>query len=278
QREELGELATDMNLMSEELARARRTSEQAIQDKLSALEQLRHAERLATVGRLAAGVAHELGTPLHVVLGHTKMLESGEVSTPVDIIDSLQTIRRQSERMTTIIRQLLDFSRSRKPNKTRVDLVRIAREAANMLSAMASKHGIRLEVLGNSEGLFASVDESQVLQVLTNLLKNSVDATTSQAPVTVRVSAAERDASKPDEKMLRIDVIDHGSGISAEVREHLFEPFFTTKDVGAGSGLGLAVSHGIIQEHGGEIRVESAPDGGSVFTVLLPAEGACLPA
>ncbi len=278
QRDELGELASDMNLMSEELARARRTSEQAIQDKLSALEQLRHAERLATVGRLAAGVAHELGTPLHVVLGHTKMLESGEVSTPVDIIDSLQTIRRQSERMTTIIRQLLDFSRSRKPNKTRVDLVRIAREAANMLSAMASKHGIRLEVLGNSEGLFASVDESQVLQVLTNLLKNSVDATTSQAPVTVRVSAAERDASKPDEKMLRIDVIDHGSGISAEVREHLFEPFFTTKDVGAGSGLGLAVSHGIIQEHGGEIRVESAPDGGSVFTVLLPAEGACLPA
>ncbi|MEZ4220072.1 MAG: HAMP domain-containing sensor histidine kinase [Polyangiaceae bacterium] len=266
QRDELGDLAREMNHMSDALARSRAEREAANAERIRALSQLRHAERLATVGRLAAGVAHELGTPLHVIEGHTKLLDRGEAESEEETRESLQTILRQTARMTHIVRQLLDFARARTPHKTPVDLRAIAEEATSMLTALAAQRDVNVQVEG--EGCVVHADESQMLQVATNLLKNAIDASSPGQRVTLEVSTAHAD----DGPRGVLRVVDQGSGIDPEAREHLFEPFFTTKDVGRGTGLGLAVSHGIVLDHGGAISVDCPPRGGSVFEVQLPQE------
>lgn len=266
QRDELGDLAREMNHMSDALARSRAEREAANAERIRALSQLRHAERLATVGRLAAGVAHELGTPLHVIEGHTKLLDRGEAESEEETRESLQIILRQTARVTHIVRQLLDFARARTPHKTPVDLRAIAEEATSMLTALAAQRDVNVQVEG--EGCVVHADESQMLQVATNLLKNAIDASSPGQRVTLEVSTAHAD----DGPRGVLRVVDQGSGIDPEAREHLFEPFFTTKDVGRGTGLGLAVSHGIVLDHGGAISVDCPPRGGSVFEVQLPQE------
>ncbi|KFE62364.1 sensor histidine kinase [Hyalangium minutum] len=274
QRDELDTLALEMNQMGEQLLRARETIAAETAARLAALEHLRHADRLTTVGKLASGVAHELGTPLNVVLGRSKMISSGEAEGD-EVRECAQIIAQQAQHMTRIIRQLLDFARRRSPQRAPEELAQLVTRTLSLLQPMASKRGVRI-VSEVPEAITLQVDTGQLQQVLTNLVMNGLQAM--KNPGTLRVGAGLARVTAPEEaggneaEWVRVDVADEGEGIAPEVLPHIFEPFFTTKDVGEGTGLGLSVSYGIIRDHGGWIDVRSEPEKGSCFSIYLPKE------
>jgi two-component system, NtrC family, sensor kinase len=273
---ELSELAAEMNLMRDRLLEARDRLSEESAAKLAAVEQLRHAERVATVGQLASGVAHELGTPLNVVAGHAKLIRSGE-GTHEDDLDSAQVIAEQSARMTAIIRQLLDFARRGKPHFENGDLGVVADRTGKMLAHLAAQHQVSLRLTPTGAAGRVRMDDAQVQQVIANLLLNAIQATREGGRVDiavdlVRVSPPGSASRQRDH--VRLVVADEGHGIPPENLPRIFEPFFTTKDVGDGTGLGLSVCHGIVEEHGGWIEVDSQVGKGSRFSVYLPSLGA----
>jgi two-component system, NtrC family, sensor kinase len=267
QSDEIGQLANAMNNMCDDLARE--TSR-----RLEAMEHLRHAERLATVGQLASGIAHELGTPLNVVLGRAMMNAGANGSGSV--AENSRIIVEQTERMASIIRQLLDFARRGKAATAPADLRDVVKQLVELLQPLANEAHVSLRTELSTEEATALVDASQIEQALTNLVVNAIHAAPDggqvQLEVTV-VDACRPDAPDAEAPHVRISIVDEGVGIAAAVRPHLFEPFFTTKDVGQGTGLGLPVAHGIVGDHGGWIRVESEVGQGSRFSVYLPTIG-----
>ncbi|MBF5045973.1 HAMP domain-containing histidine kinase [Aggregicoccus sp. 17bor-14] len=275
--DELDALARAMNGMGESLREARERLANETAARLTTLEHLRHADRLTTVGKLASGVAHELGTPLNVVQGRARMLMSGEVQGE-EAQGSARIISEQASSMTRIIRQLLDFARRRAPERVAHDAHALVGRTLELLRPLAQKRSVRLEV-DCPPGLTLEVDAPQLQQVLTNLVMNGVQAMHRPGCVRVRVREQHRPLPEtPDGPALDwvcLSVEDEGPGIPADVLPHIFEPFFTTKDVGEGTGLGLSVSYGLVQDHGGFIEVESAVnDGGTRFHVYLPRGGA----
>lgn len=273
QNDELSALADDVNTMSERLAAAAERVERETAQRLTAVEQLRHADRLTTVGKLASGLAHELGTPLNVIEARAQMIASGETS-PAESMDYARVIREASERMTRLIRQLLDFARPRKASMAATRIVELVQKTANMLAPTAERRQIRLSVTEAPDDLVAVVDAEQLQQVIANLVVNAIQATDHPAMILLGVSQLRAtppaDHGAPAGEYVCIAVRDEGSGIQAEDLSHIFEPFFTTKDVGSGTGLGLAVAYGIMRDHGGWIEVESQLGQGSVFRVFLP--------
>jgi signal transduction histidine kinase len=277
-RDELAQLAAEMNSMAAALDVAAQRVAGETAARLRALEQLRHADRLTTAGKLAAGLAHELGTPLNVVAGRAKMIASGEVESPEEGSESARIIVEQAERMTRIVRQLLDFARRGVSEKRTADLFTLARQTASLLEALGSKRGVSLQCLPPAQPVRAQVDAAQVQQALTNLVVNAIHASGRGSCVSITVSV--RDSAPAGESAARpgpwalLEVRDHGTGISADQLPEIFDPFFTTKPVGEGTGLGLSVAHGIAQEHGGWIEAESEPAHGSCFRIWLPQEAA----
>ncbi|AUX25615.1 histidine kinase [Sorangium cellulosum] len=276
QRDELGEIAREINAMCERLAEAQARAAREAAARIAAMEQLRHADRLTTVGKLASGIAHELGTPLNVVGGRAKMIARGLPQE--EAAESARIIAEQADRMTRIIRQLLDFARRRSAQKAPVDLAQIARQTLQLLEPMARKRSVALRL--DDEGLSparAEVDAAQMQQVLTNLVMNGIQSMKQGGELVVRVERARArppvDHGGEEGEHLAIRVIDQGEGIAPEDVPRLFEPFFTTKDVGEGTGLGLSVSYGIVREHGGWIDVQSERGRGSTFTVYLAGGG-----
>jgi len=272
---ELADLAAALNATAEMLAESERRLAAESGARIAALEQLRHADRLTTVGKLAAGLAHELGTPLNVVSGRAQMIATGENDGPEDVVRSARVIRDQSERMTRIVRQLLDFARLRTGRRSPTEIGRLARETIGFLMPFAAKHGVQIAYV-SAEPIELRLDADQIQQALTNLIVNAVQASARGSEVTVRVLTRERDAAadprRPAGRVALIEVEDAGAGISAEHLPTIFDPFFTTKPVGEGTGLGLSVVLGIVEEHGGWIEVASEPGRGSRFSVLLPME------
>jgi signal transduction histidine kinase len=270
--DELTTLAVAMNRMGEQLeeTRARLASETAA--RLRTVEHLRHADRLTTVGKLASGVAHELGTPLNVVMGRAKMVSSGEAEGD-EVNECARIIFQQAQHMTGIIRQLLDFARRRTPSRAPEDLSLLAERTLSLLKPMATKRGVTLsqEV---PAGFTVEVDAGQMQQVLTNLVMNGLHAMGRPGTLRVRVQVLRAtppaDVGGAEQEWVRLDVEDEGSGIPPDVLPHVFEPFFTTKDVGEGTGLGLSVSYGMVRDHGGWIDVKSEPGRGSCFSIYLP--------
>jgi two-component system NtrC family sensor kinase len=273
QHDEMGELAREMNTMSERLAASQETARVEATGRIQALQQLRHADRLTTVGKLASGVAHELGTPLNVVAARAQMVEQGESEGDAARNDA-RIIREQTVRMTRIIRELLDFAHARKPQIGLYDLNAIAANAIEMLSSLAQRRGVVLVRSSDQPAVMARVDAAQIQQVLTNLVVNAIHAQPKGG--NVRLSALARCpglASHPDlnrDDYVCLMVEDDGTGITSENLERIFEPFFTTKDVGEGTGLGLSVVYGMVKEHGGAIDVSSAPGRGTTLRVALP--------
>ncbi len=266
QRDELGQLAHEINVMCDRLAAERSARE-------AATEQLRHADRLTTVGKLASGLAHELGTPLNVVQGRARLVRDREVEGD-EAIDSARIILEQAERMTALIRQLLDFARPRALHKAPLTVTALVGRVCELLATIARKSQVALEQPPPSESLRVEADEGQLHQVVTNLVINAIHA----VPSGGRVVIAVREVDQPPpphvegtvKRWIAIEIRDEGVGMSDDVRERIFEPFFTTKEIGEGTGLGLSVSWGIVREHGGWIDVVSAPGKGSTFTVFLP--------
>jgi signal transduction histidine kinase len=275
-RDELVTLAQAMNRMAGQLAESRERLGEEERQRVAAMEQLRHTDRIATVGKLASGVAHELGTPLNVVAGNARMIASGELPGE-QAKEAARTIRAQAESMTRIIRQLLDFARRRAPEKSAQDLSQLASGTLAMLRHLAEKRAVRL-TLEERAGLVAQVDAGQLNQALTNLVMNAVQAMPGGGEVKVTLEVAKEtpppDVGGPEGEFIRLHVADTGEGIAPEVLPHVFEPFFTTKGVGEGTGLGLSVSYGLVREHGGWISVRSEPGRGSTFTVHLPVRSA----
>jgi signal transduction histidine kinase len=262
--DELGELAREMNAMSDRLE--------------ATMEQLRHADRLAIVGKLASGVAHELGTPLNVVLARAGMIASGEAS-PEESRDYAKVIAGAADRMTKTIRRLLQFARRGGVQKSKRDVRELVKDTLELLGPLADKRSVALVLAPGEVDAAASVDGGQIQQVVTNLVMNAVQAIPDGGTVKLRVErewgVAPADVGGGEAEWLCLQVADDGEGIAPEHLPHVFEPFFTTKDIGEGTGLGLAVTYGIIREHGGFIAVESKVHEGTTFSVFLPlSEGA----
>lgn len=258
--DELGELATEMKAMSDALSSALATITVETEARLRAVEQLRHSERLSTVGKLAAGIAHELGTPLSIVAGHAQMIAGREVTGDA-ALQSAEAIDREVTRMGRIVRQLLDFARRKGPEGTTSEPAEVARRCVSLMTPIMDRAKVRCEVLAVDPSPRALIDEDSLQQVLTNLLLNATQAMAQGGVVTIAISRAPEDC-------VRIDVRDTGPGIPEDIRPHIFEPFFTTKEAGDGTGLGLAVVYGIVVDHRGTVTVDSSERGTTVTVVL----------
>jgi signal transduction histidine kinase len=242
------------------------------QSVVNTLEQLRHADRLGTLGRLASTVAHELGTPLNIIGARATMIAAGEV-TGEDVRENARIIAEQSTRMARILGEILTFSRRAPMTFTELDLSEVVEKAMTLASWLAKKDGpVKLQVSGS--GGHVRGDAGKILQVLMNLILNGLQAMPAGGTLRVRLrteSCTPRGASVDTKQpYARIDVMDEGAGIPGKILPRVFEPFFTTKPATEGTGLGLAIAQGIALEHGGWIDVESKAGHGACFTVRLP--------
>lgn len=243
-------------------------------------EQLRHADRLSTVGQLASGVVHELGTPLNVVHGRAGMIARGDL-TDREVCESAGIIQGQVERMTVLLRQLLDFARRGAPEKSHVEIQRWVESTLELLASFGEHRGIRVECTGEETHVKVEADPGQIRQVLMNLVLNAMHAMPRGGELRVGIRPVSRRPPGGEEETCRsyvcIDVRDEGCGISPEDLPRIFDAFFTTKEAGEGTGLGLSIALGIVREHGGWIDVESEPGKGSRFSVYLPFAAADTP-
>jgi two-component system NtrC family sensor kinase len=279
--DELAELGVALNRMCDLLAINRNRARKENEARLEAEVRMRHAQRLTTVGQLAAGVAHELGTPLNVISGRASLIMRRHED-DADAEDA-RIVRSQAARITEIVRRLLDFSRRNPPQRARADLGEIAKEALSMLASTAHMAGVVIELEVASDGaLEGFVDRQQLIQVVTNLALNGIQASDEGGTLRVRASRElcsqhldGRPADGEREVHLHIQVEDHGRGMTSEEQVRIFDPFFTTKEPGQGTGLGLSVVHAVLQEHGGKVTVRSELGQGSCFIIHL---GVCEPA
>jgi two-component system, NtrC family, sensor kinase len=275
QRDEIGELARDLDQMWECIDEANRRLKKETEARVAALEQLRHSERLATVGQLAAGVAHQIGTPLNVIAARAKMI-TATPEAPPPVTDHARIIGEQTERITSTIRQLLDFSRRRGVKLGPANLRHLVTRTLDLLTPLANSRGVTL-VCEADTPVVVQVDQNQILQALANIVVNGIQAMPNGGRVVVEIG--ERRVQPPathggsEGEYPCLIISDEGRGIPAEDLPHIFEPFFTTKDVGEGTGLGLSVAYGIVSEHGGWIEVASEVGRGTRFTIYLKPAG-----
>jgi len=224
-------------------------------------EQLIRADRLAAIGQLAAGVAHELNEPLNTILGLAQLVRKMP-GLPVPSRADLDSIVEASLHARNIIRELLVFARQGRPGRARVNLNRIITDELALFEALCGKSCVQIRRAVDPDLPEITADKSQIRQVVSNLVVNALQAMPGGGELTLRTF---RDASR-----VCLAVEDNGIGMSPKIRENVFMPFFTTKDVDQGTGLGLSVVHGIVSLHGGEIRVESEEGRGSRFVVAFP--------
>lgn len=240
-----------------------------ITDRKSMEQHIRNTERLASIGKLAAGVAHEINNPLGGILNCLYNIRKGSLP-PGRQEEYLMYMEDGLRRAQKIVRQLLDFSQQHEPEFTMSDINMLIDRVLVLTNHAIVEKGLQLEkdLAGDLPLLF--VDPHMIEQVITNLLLNAIHATQPGGIITLR--------TRLTSDMCEIEVADTGSGIPAHVRPHIFDPFFTTKRTGEGTGLGLSVSLGIVERHGGQLSVESEEGQGTVFTIKLPCSAARVPA
>jgi signal transduction histidine kinase len=227
---------------------------------------LQRADRLATIGTLASGLAHEIGTPMGVIRSRAELLLEGSAG-PAKTREGLEIILTQIERISRIVWMLLDYARGQDSQRAEHDVRTIIEHVLKLVETEARRRGVRLLVQPNEAPLTVECDAGQLQQVFINLVVNAFDA---MAPSggTLRVSSAveHNDNRTP---VLKLTFADTGAGVPPQLQEHLFDPFFTTKPPGKGTGMGLSVSQAIIHDHNGEISFDSGPSG-SRFYVRIP--------
>jgi two-component system NtrC family sensor kinase len=227
------------------------------------------AEKLAAVGRLAAGVVHEINNPLATIAACAESLEKrskegafGDSPDAADLREYLGLIRDEAFRCKTITNGLLDFSRLRAGNRVQIDMAALIKSAARLVTHQNRGDNIQIVVESAANLPNVAADEGQLQQAVVALATNAIDAMPEGGTLTLRAFTAG--------SMVLVEVIDTGVGIPAENMTKIFDPFFTTKDVGRGTGLGLAVCYGILSEHGGRLDVRSNVGTGTTFTITLP--------
>ena len=275
--DEIGLLAARFNEMTYSLRESRAETERQNADKMKLEEQLFQTEKLATIGQLAAEIAHEVGTPLNVIVGRSRAMAK-KASDPEAVTKNAEIVAEQAARITRKIQGLLDTARS-KVGASEVGPVDVNHIAATTMDFLENRFtAARVgRTLARAEGLPpVKGDSDQLQQVLLNLLLNAIDAMPRGGQVRVETSLVTRRRPglevAPEQAVVVVEVCDTGVGVPHDQREKIFEPFYTTKQGRGGTGLGLSVSHGIIREHDGWIELEDGPGGvGSVFRVCLPA-------
>ena len=225
-----------------------------------------NTEKLASMGQMAAGVAHELNNPLSTILLYTHILGK-KLKDRDDLDHDLKLVAEESERCKKIVGNLLDFARQSRVHVESADVRDVVQQAVDSAAATVQPTGHVVElVVDVAPGLRADLDRDQMTQVLVNLVKNGVEAMEGRDG-TVRVSAHEVEGGG----RIRISVSDEGAGIPRSARDKVFQPFFTTKSIGKGTGLGLPISYGIVKMHNGTIWFDTETDCGTTFHVELPS-------
>lgn len=255
--EEFRRLAQDLDT-----ARARLVDES--ERKVELERQLRRADKLAAIGTLASGLAHEIGTPLNVIRGRAEHLNSNRQNPP-RTSEGLEIIINQIDRISRIVRMLLNLGSGRERNFAVCDLRPIVQRTIALLETEAARRSVTCTTDLGDVALPVRCDADQLQQVFVNLGVNALDAM--EGGGTMTVAACKLDGAGP--QTVKIVFADTGAGISPEIRARIFDPFFTTKEPGRGTGMGLAVSEAIIRDHDGEIAVESA-EAGARIAITLP--------
>jgi signal transduction histidine kinase len=256
---EIAHLAASMNSMLNSIERAELEVDEQRAAQLKLLEKLRQSEKLAVIGQLAAGVAHELGSPLSIITGKVERALRNDM--PERTRREIRAIRRAVKRMERIVEQLLDFGRGHTLQLRSVRADRLARSAVRASVAGEACRGTSIEIQGREPAPELVVDPFRFEQALTNLLNNAVQAAGPRGRVRVSWFSSSEE--------IGYSVEDSGPGIAEDARERLFEPFFTTKKPGEGTGLGLALVHHIVEDHDGSIRVEKSSFGGARIRIVV---------
>ena len=264
---ELARLAQEFNRTADSLAEQREALVREAEEKLELERKLRHNEQLALVGRLSAGVAHEIGAPLQVIDGRAKQLLHNTDASIEARQRNLTIVCRQTERIARMVRQLLNLSRPYNIQATKVPLLPLIQETVEMIETMADSAKVTIEIPDVSDAVIEADPES-IQQVFLNICRNGIQAIPNGGRLIIQCHTDA--ARKNGRSFAAVRIEDTGVGIEPEHLPILFDLFFTTKEVGQGTGLGLPVSRHIIEEHGGWIEVENRANGGAVFTVYLP--------
>jgi two-component system, NtrC family, sensor kinase len=269
-QDEIGELATEFDQMSVRLAEAQRVLLAETEEKLRLERELRHSEKLAALGQVASRLAHEIGTPLNVIQMRTEQLLKREAQGEKDR-QLLNVIVAQIERISSFVRQLLTLARRPEFRPRTVSLNDVVRRVWETTGTQENPSDItvRLDLAEDLPPVLGDPDQLQ--QVLLNLTVNAIQALEGPGQVTLGTHFAPPLPGQHGRVEAR--VTDSGPGITPEDEPHIFDPFFTTKGAVGGTGLGLAISREIVSSHGGDLRVESTPGGGSCFIMSLPSAG-----
>ena len=290
--DEVGQLTEAFNDMAAKLKASYDNLEEKVEARTSELKksqaQLLQAAKLASIGELVGGIAHEINNPTGVIVMRSSSLldEAKAHGLPEEILDDVEVIQRQSDKLAAITSGLLQFSRQSTFSPFRVDINRIVRKPISLIEPVLQKRRIEYHLLLVDGLPPIPVDETRIEQVILNLYNNAIDAMPDGGNLTIRTRKIGPQGSsgweagepvhtiglgeEPKESWVMISVRDTGEGIQTEHLSRIFDPFFTTKEVGKGTGLGLSISYGIIQEHGGRIEVESRWGNGTEFRVYLP--------
>lgn len=271
--DEIGSLAARFNDMTNYLREAREKEARATAARVATETHLRRAEKLATVGQMAAEIAHEVGTPLNVIGGRARSL-ARRASDPAEVAKNSEIISAQVDRITKIIRQVLDSSRKSHPTTTEFDLLKTVRDTLEFVDENLKRSRIEVELSWENELRPIPGNADEIQQVCLNLIMNAIQAMPKGGKLNISIEYVIRrkeglDLALPSAYVM-LAFADTGPGIPKEHRARIFDAFFTTKDADQGSGLGLPVSHGIVKDHDGFIEVSDRPEGGAVFRVYLP--------
>ncbi len=261
---DLDQLIEELNRMAVGLEEQHHSREEFYRQKIELERGLRHAEKLASVGQLTSGMAHEIGTPLNVISGRAEQLLS-RMAKDDPGRKGLESIIGQSEQIAELISRLLAFSRQDIKCWEQVDLAELLRESLSLCAMRFSRSDFAVDLELELAVESMTADTNAMRQLFVNLMLNSIQAVSGQGQI--RVTSALNDE--------RIEIIfaDNGPGIPETLREKVFDPFFTSKDVGEGTGLGLYIAANIVEEHGGDIRVDERPGGGVRFSMTFPLRG-----
>jgi signal transduction histidine kinase len=274
--DEIGAIATRFNEMTFSLRESRAETQRQNEAKLALEQRVGQSEKLATIGQLAAEIAHEVGTPLNVIAGRARSIQK-KSKDPEAVEKNAGIVAEQTARITRIIQRLLDFTRRKVGSNERGDVSvnALIDGTLELLSGQLSHARVKTKLERTDDLPHVTGDLDRLQQVLINLLLNALQAMPEGGALTVETRAVRRTRpgleDNAEQPFVAISVSDTGVGIPAEIKDKIFDPFYTTKEGQGGTGLGLAVCSGIVKEHDGWIDVEAAAPSGTVFKVFLPA-------
>jgi len=261
----LAEPSMCLPYLVDELEIALEKLKQSHKELLNAQQKLVQTERLASMGQISAGVAHEINNPLGTIILYSHMLMK-KLQVENSNIEDLKMIVNEATRCKNIVRGLLDFSRQSRVSKSPTNFQNLLNEVINIMKPKAEASGITLNAVMENDLPVMMIDPNQVKQMLVNLIQNGIDAIDGEGEVTIKVSL------NKESDMVEIMVKDTGCGIPEENLSKLFTPFFTTKEISTGTGLGLAISYGIVKMHSGSISVDSKEGEGTTFYINIPVK------